>query len=371
MTKDELLEERARLQYIINQAYKDGGGTYEGAARAYGSKFNDIVNRRDAINKLMAKVQKQEQPASKLISTAPQKISIPKIVPKAAKTTMSSGSSMRYTSTAYNPVLKERKKVAKAQTSGWFDRAKDAVKTAYTKWQDMLEEAIPIPQKKVNTYWSNARYAKFMASDASPIKDKAIRDNLKKYYSGNRPLYIEDSNSGKVVYWDESEQKVKRFQATRNAGNVGAYRHTRTEPLSAEEITSGKWHGKGATRGVMSIVGPHKYAWYKSDTHGKNTMNALMIMPRFYEGVADTMQVYGGRDVTPQIGTNPYGKSLHIDPPREDKKSLYSITPGCSAFQNKRCGDIGSWSDLYEEAMQHIDAGNNPLYAVYSNIFRR
>ena len=31
MTKDELLEERARLQYIINQAYKDGGGTYGGA----------------------------------------------------------------------------------------------------------------------------------------------------------------------------------------------------------------------------------------------------------------------------------------------------------------------------------------------------
>ena len=50
LNKDELIRKRNAIQEIINRAYRNGGGTYAGAAKFYDGDFNELVRERNKLD---------------------------------------------------------------------------------------------------------------------------------------------------------------------------------------------------------------------------------------------------------------------------------------------------------------------------------
>lgn len=50
LSKDELISKRNAIQEIINRAYRNGGGTYAGAAKIYDGDFNELVKERNKLD---------------------------------------------------------------------------------------------------------------------------------------------------------------------------------------------------------------------------------------------------------------------------------------------------------------------------------
>lgn len=69
LNKDELISKRNAIQEIINRAYRNGGGTYAGAAKIYDGDFNELVKER---NKLDSQIKLANSPQASLSLTPTQ-----------------------------------------------------------------------------------------------------------------------------------------------------------------------------------------------------------------------------------------------------------------------------------------------------------
>lgn len=69
LNKDELISKRNAIQEIINRAYRNGGGTYAGAAKFYDGDFNELVKER---NKLDSQIKLAHSPQASLSLTPTQ-----------------------------------------------------------------------------------------------------------------------------------------------------------------------------------------------------------------------------------------------------------------------------------------------------------
>lgn len=69
LNKDELISKRNAIQEIINRAYRNGGGTYAGAAKFYDGDFNELVKER---NKLDSQIKLANSPQASLSLTPTQ-----------------------------------------------------------------------------------------------------------------------------------------------------------------------------------------------------------------------------------------------------------------------------------------------------------
>lgn len=69
LNKDELISKRNAIQEIINRAYRNGGGTYAGAAKFYDGDFNELVKER---NKLDSQIKLANSTQSSLSLTPTQ-----------------------------------------------------------------------------------------------------------------------------------------------------------------------------------------------------------------------------------------------------------------------------------------------------------
>lgn len=69
LNKDELISKRNAIQEIINRAYRNGGGTYAGAAQIYEGDFNELVKER---NKLDSQIKLANSTQSSLSLTPTQ-----------------------------------------------------------------------------------------------------------------------------------------------------------------------------------------------------------------------------------------------------------------------------------------------------------
>lgn len=67
--KDELISKRNAIQEIINRSYRNGGGTYAGAAKFYDGDFNELVKER---NKLDSQIKLANSPQASLSLTSTQ-----------------------------------------------------------------------------------------------------------------------------------------------------------------------------------------------------------------------------------------------------------------------------------------------------------
>ena len=69
LNKDELIRKRNAIQEIINRAYRNGGGTYAGAAKVYDGDFHELVRER---NKLDSQIKLANSTQSSLSLTPTQ-----------------------------------------------------------------------------------------------------------------------------------------------------------------------------------------------------------------------------------------------------------------------------------------------------------
>ena len=69
LNKDELISKRNAIQEIINRAYRNGGGTYAGAAKVYDGDFHELVRER---NKLDSQIKLANSTQSSLSLTPTQ-----------------------------------------------------------------------------------------------------------------------------------------------------------------------------------------------------------------------------------------------------------------------------------------------------------
>ena len=69
LSKDELIRKRNAIQEIINRSYRNGGGTYAGAAKIYDGDFNELVKER---NKLDSQIKLAHSPQASLSLTPTQ-----------------------------------------------------------------------------------------------------------------------------------------------------------------------------------------------------------------------------------------------------------------------------------------------------------
>ena len=69
LNKDELISKRNAIQEIINRSYRNGGGTYAGAAKIYDGDFNELVKER---NKLDSQIKLANSPQASLSLTPTQ-----------------------------------------------------------------------------------------------------------------------------------------------------------------------------------------------------------------------------------------------------------------------------------------------------------
>ena len=73
LNKDELISKRNAIQEIINRAYRNGGGTYAGAAKFYDGNFHELVKER---NKLDSQIKLANSTQSSLSLTPTQSSSL-------------------------------------------------------------------------------------------------------------------------------------------------------------------------------------------------------------------------------------------------------------------------------------------------------
>ena len=86
LNKDELISKRNAIQEIINRAYRNGGGTYAGAAKIYDGDFNELVKER---NKLDSQIKLANSPQASLSLTPTQSSSLSLTPTQSTETTPS------------------------------------------------------------------------------------------------------------------------------------------------------------------------------------------------------------------------------------------------------------------------------------------
>lgn len=374
-----------KIQKLINEAYRLGGGTYSGAAAKYGDGFHDLVKKRNSLRKELKSFRKipvtKTMPSTKIMEKA-QKVSTQKSVTTPASTEYSVG--------AKNPISAKKKNILQKGWNWWRNSVANPIADKLWNIGSDIGEDIynSVPSNQVREMkirestkpMTHKEYNEMMLENIDPEIAEYMRKRLTDANAMNKPVFWESGKEGLLRFFDGKEMKAIPIRPAPRAKKVFNYWSQAYADQGYDnpgyggrkyDRTSGDVYGK---RGLFTVGQAEPFGWGITEgnamrkTGSERGWEGRRLRP-VYTAESDTTQSvsgYGGKVPPNYI----LGNMIHVN----DGNSAFpteqydpSGNPGCSATH----GCTGVFKEDFDYFMNLLDqlkaSGQEPYYAAFED----